>query len=407
MLPLGLSAARQREFHRALWNHHTVTPHAQVLTLDHKVVANVSDMIVDGEVNFANDGETSRSASLSLFDPHGHIGFGDNDPSDGALFLNNMIRIILQYDWDDNTGNPVNVPIFTGPVINLHRNAFTIQVDCLGKEHFGLRYAWDPITYQVGYVTDIIKWLLRRSGETRWDIPDLKLITTESTVIWPRSQTWKHAQKLARSIDRQLFYDGRGIARLRKLPEKPVWIFEDGERGMLTSPPEVAYDVDKVRNRVWVKGRKPKGRDRVEGNARLPAANPFSAWRLGRGPERRGGELLETVENDRIKTDRLCHEHAVRILNRINRQQVHVQYEALVVPHLEEGDLVELDADDYRWQHSMRNYTIPLTGGVMSVGSTKNMKKGPKAKYNLLQPEVWGGTWDAMPGALWDTWGVA
>src|SRR5690625_194555 len=84
MLPLGLSAARQREFHRALWNHHTVTPHAQVLTLDHKVVANVSDMIVDGEVNFANDGETSRSASLSLFDPHGHIGFGANDPSDGA-----------------------------------------------------------------------------------------------------------------------------------------------------------------------------------------------------------------------------------------------------------------------------------------------------------------------------------
>src|SRR5690625_7303366 len=108
MLPLGLSAARQREFHRALWNHHTGAPHAQVLTLDHKVVANVSDMIVDGEVNFANDGETSRSASLSLFDPHGHIGFGDNDPSDGAFFLNNMIRIILLYALYDYSVIPVN-----------------------------------------------------------------------------------------------------------------------------------------------------------------------------------------------------------------------------------------------------------------------------------------------------------
>src|SRR5699024_12788871 len=101
MLPLGLSAARQREFHRALWNHHTVAPHAQVLTLDHKVVANVSDMSVDGEVNFANGGETSRWASLSLCDPHGNIGIGDDDPRGGALFRHKRIRCSLPYDWDD------------------------------------------------------------------------------------------------------------------------------------------------------------------------------------------------------------------------------------------------------------------------------------------------------------------
>lgn len=402
MLPLGLSAGRQREFHRALTGTRIVRPFAQVLTLDHKVVADVSHMIVDGAVNFSNDAETTRSCSLDLWDPSGHIGFGDNDPSDGALFLDNMIRAGHTYDWPGNQGDPIDVPLFTGPVHELNRDAWTIAIGALGKESIALRRAWHPVTYSVGYVTDIIRWLLRRAGETKFDIPDLKYVTTSATVIWPMSQLWKHAQKLATSIDRQLFYDGRGVVRLRKIPAKPVWIFEDGPNGILTARPRVTYDVARVRNRVWVRGRKPKGKERVNGDASLPRTNPFSAWRLGRGPDHLGGELVEPVENDRMKTNRECHEHAVTILNRINRQQVSIEYDPLPVPHLEEGDVVEVDSDDIRWTHHARNFSIPLTGGPMSMSTTRRMVKGRKVRVNPLEPEVWG---DPHPllGATWDT----
>ena len=406
MIPLGLSAARQREFNRALLGHHTVVPVAHVLTLDHKLVADVSDMVVDGSVNFSNDAETTRSAQVSLFDPHGHIGFGDNDPSKGAMFLDNMMRLQLSIDWPGNSDAPVDVPIFTGPVVALDRDAWTISVECLGKEHFALRRAWEPITYSVNYTTDLIRWLLRRSGETRMDIPDLKLLTTDYTTIWPNSQLWKHAQKLARSIDRQLFYDGRGIARLRKIPSKPVWTFTDGENGSLTERPKVSYDVANVINRVWVVGKKPKGKPRFEGSAHLPRANPYSEFNLGRGPDKRGGVLLHRVENDRMRTNRNCHEHAVKLLNRINRQQINTDYTALCVPHLEEGDPVELDCEDMRLVHTARNFSIPLTGGAMSVGNTRNLRRGPKAKLRLLQSMQWGYNGGLM-GATWDTTGTA
>src|SRR5690625_3591526 len=162
MIPLGLSAARQREFHQALLGDALIVrPVVHVLTLDHKLIADVSDIVVDGSVNFQNDADTTRSAQVSLIDPHGHIGFGDYDPSRGALFLDNMVRIQQVYDWPTNKGRPVVVPLFTGPVVAMDRDAFTVSVECLGKEHFGLRSAWDPITYRQNYVTDLIRWMLQ------------------------------------------------------------------------------------------------------------------------------------------------------------------------------------------------------------------------------------------------------
>lgn len=408
MLPLGLSAARKREFERALRDDHTVVPTVQVLTLDHKPVADVSHMLLDGQVDVRSDSDTTRALSLQLIDERGHIGFGDNDPSDGALFMDNMIRAILSFDWPGNTGDWVDVPVFTGPIVAMKRDAKTLAIDCLGKEHFALRRAWDEsVTFTVNYVTDLIKFCLRRAGETRMDIPDLKIITTETTTLWPMSQPWKHAQKLARSIGRQLFYDGRGVCRMRKLPDKALWTFADGEDGMLTSRPTIEFDVDNVRNTVWVVGRKPKGaKKKVEGWATLPGSNPFSARNLGRGPNNRGGHLVEKVENEHLKTNRNCHEHAVTVLNRINEQNVTVSYSSLLVPHLEEGDKVELDSEDAQWTHRARNFSIPLSGGQMSVSTTRHMSKGKGASVRPLVGMTWGDP-ATLLGAQWWTDGTA
>lgn len=408
MIDLGLNANQRRIFYRSLRDHHTVVPTVQVLNPQHKRVADISHMLVDGSVTVSSDADTTRSSSIQIANPDGRrIGFGKGDPNDGALHLNNMLRIILSYwapDYPDAMGT-VDVPIFCGPVVAVTHDDDTMNIEALGKEHYALRAVWDPVTFaQVNYTVDLIRWIMRRAGETRFDIPtprDLPRLTTEAVTLWPQSQPWKHAQKLARSLDRQLFYDGRGICRLRKEPRNPVWTFRDGERGTITQNPTVSFDVDNVRNLVWVKGRKPKGRERVDGWAQLPASNPFSPQRLGRGtdnstqPNNNGGTLLEVVENDHIKTNRLCHERAVDILNKRMIQTVNVDFSTVTIPHLEPGDKVAIDSEDtgVQLEFRMRDYVIPLTGGEMSVGALRKMAKGKRPKNRPIQPMIMGTGW--------------
>lgn len=394
MLPLGLRAADQALFHRLLRNPHTVQPTVQVLNLDHKPVADVSHMLVDGAVNISNDTNVSRSCAVSLYDPKGHIGFGDNDPSDGALFLNNMLRVILSYtspDLPDRLGW-IDVPVFCGPVVGLSRDAYTLSVDALGKEHFGLRAVWEPRSYGGNYYVDLIRWIMRQSGETRFDIPgvrDIPRITGFGPTLWPQSHPWWHAQQLAKGIDRQLFYDGRGVLRLRKRPRNPCWTFADGQHGTITTRPQVAYDVEKVRNLVWVKGRKAKGKERVEGHAQLPGTNPFSRWRLGRGPDNKGGVLLEVIENDHLKTNRECRNRAVARVNDLLTQSVEVTFDAMPVPHLEPDDMVEVDSNDVDQRFRARNFSIPLSAGdAMAVGYTRRMTKGRKARRRPVRSNI-------------------
>lgn len=399
MLPLGLSAADQRTFHKMIQNDHMVVPTVQVLDLDQKPVADVSLMVEDGSVNVAHGKDTkiSRSCSLTLYDPRGHIGFGTNDPSEGAMFLNNMVRVILSYRSYDIGADLgwVDVPVFTGPVVGMSRDASTISIDALGKEHFALRAAWESKSWHADIVVALIRNVMRQAGETKFDMPtanDLLVMTTEAVDLYPNSHPWWHAQNLAEVLDRQLFYDGRGKLRLRKLPRNPVWVFQDGEQSNIATRPQVSYDVERVRNRVWVKGRNPKGADpRFEGKASLPGNNPFSARALGRGPDNRGGTLLEIIENDHLKSNRECEDKAVEKVNDYLMQSVGIQADVLPVPHLEPGDPVEVDTADINQRTRAWNYSIPLRAGdAMSFGYTRRLVKGRKAKHHVIRPETHG-----------------
>jgi len=393
MLPLNIDASTRKQFHRALRESHVVVPTVQVLSLDHKRIADVSHMLIEGQVNVVNDSTTTRNCSLSLYDPRGHIGFGDYDPSEGALYLDNMIRVVLSYTWD-GFDDWVDVPVFCGPVTSLSRDADTLAVECQGKEHLARRAVWEPKSFQAPrYVVDLIRNIMRRSGETRFDIPsskDIKKVTLDQFDLYRQSSPWAKAQNLAHAIDRQLFYDGRGILRLRKLPKRPVWTFTDGDRGTLTSRPRVSFDVENAKNLVWVKGRKPKGaNERVNGWARLPHDNPLSVQKLGRGPDNLGGVLLEVVENDNLKTKAECEKRAVELVNRRARQAVNVEFDSLPIPHLEPGDLVAVDSSDLQQEFVLRQFSIPLVAGdSMSVGYTRRMLVGRKAKFNPLFKSV-------------------
>src|SRR5690606_32884732 len=180
-------------------------------------------------------------------------------------------------------------------------------------------------------------------------------------------------------------YDARGILRMRRLPERPVWGFEDGDKGMITQKPRVSFDATDAKNTVLVKGRKPKGaNERESGWATLPQNNPLSRQQLGRGPDNLGGVLLEVVENDNLKTNLECKKRAVKILNQRARLSVNVELDSLVVPHLEPGDLVAVDSGDIQEEFVLRNFSIPIGGGEMPVGYTRRIPAGRRVKFKPL-----------------------
>ena len=395
MLPLGLSAHQRQLFHRALRESHTVVPTVQVMNMDRKRLADVSLRLIDGSVNVTNDADTTRGCSLSLYDPNGAIALDSNDPSDGAMYLDNAVKVILSYHSPTFPASMgwVNVPVFCGPVTSVNRDADTLAVEAQGWEARLRTAVWEPKSWWIQYTTDMIRWLLRLAGETRIDVPDLKILTTEEVSLHRSAQFWNHAQKLARSLDRQLFYDGRGVARLRRLPSNRVWTFRDGDAGDMTTKPRVSFDLENARNIVWVRGRKPKGAtERVNGWARLPAGNPLSPQRLGRNG--RPAYLLETVDNDHIKTNRDAHELAVKLVNERARQAVSVEFDAMPVPHLDPGDLVRVDSGYWMQDFRIYRYSIPIgVGDSMSVGYTRRMLKGRKARSRPIQPmylSTWG-----------------
>lgn len=361
MLPLGLRGAKLHAFHKALGDHHNIRVRVQVLNLEHDTLGSLTDDLLDGQVNLDADGEVTRNATVTFLDRHKALDFDSDSPSNGALYANRLLRISYEVRVED-IDELVSVPLITGVVTKVDRTGDEVNVECQGKEHLALGQAWQPMTIKKGVTkTDAIKRILReRAGEHRFDFPDLNEKLSRRVSLGRESQPWLVAQKLAHSMNRQLFYDGRGVCRLRRFPDQARFTFRDGTGGLVTTSPQVTYSMDEVRNAVWVKGGKPKARkndttdpaqdgdrkDKERGVAHFlaaPRAHPLSPQRLGRNGTPR--YLLHVIDNDHIRSEKKAREVAHRVLHHKLRQLVEVTFDSLPVPDLEPEDRFKLSTD--------------------------------------------------------------
>lgn len=400
MLPLGLRAAEQRAFHRALCDHHWVMDTVQLMSLKRKRLRDVSLRVIEGEVSVNQEQGISRVCSLNLHDPNGHLSLSSTDPADGAIFLNNAIRVIKSY-WSPEFPAGlgwVDVPVFDGPVVAAPRDGNTIAVSAVGWEKYAREGTGETKTIGAGtYVVDAIRQLMRMADEHRFDIPqpnDLPRVLTKSISVTRTQGPWGPAQDLADSVDRQLFYDGRGRLRLRRLPKKPVWVFSDGDDGNMTAELQINPDLEGLKNAAIVEGHKPKGGDRVTSGPNpvtLPPANPLSPRALARTEDGRH-LLLSVIRKGHLKTRAECYNHAVEYVNSHAEQALGLNFDALTVPHLEPMDMVGADTHSMQDQFPLRGFTIPLgRGGTMPVGYTREIVRGKRARkrpiHNTFIPD--------------------
>ena len=389
MIPLDLTRAERRAYLRALRQTHSIRVQVSVLNLDHEHLAQLTHRILDGQVNVDLDADVTRSATVTFLDVGRTMSFDSDSPADGALFANRMLRITYGVK-SQGMGQWVDVPIFTGPVVKLDRDGDVVTVEAQGKEVLALRPVWKPMTLKKGAdKVDSIRVIMRwRTGETRFALPDLKARLPKDLSLGRQSEAWKACQAIARSLNRQLYYDGAGMLRLRTYPENTFYRFRTGTGGTVLSEPQVSFAHEDLRNVVQVRGGKPRGvktdKDpntsaprrvpRVSHVEVAPRRHPFSPERLGRSGVPRF--LPEVIEDETIRSKKEAERVAKRVLRNRLRQAVDVTFEALPAPHLDAGDLVQIRTDEMAMAFRLRQFSIPLSSsGTMSVGYLRKVSR--------------------------------
>lgn len=380
MMKLGLTDGERGAYERALRSSHVRRITVAVTNLAGTELARLDPVLLDGQVTVDLDAEVTRSATLSFLDPAHALSFDTDSPDDGALYADRMVRV----DYGvlvEELGREVVATVFHGPVTKLDRAGDVVSVEAQGKETLASGAVWRTLTLKKGQtVSDAIRTLLvDRAGETSVDIPQIRN-NAGKPVRMPRARSldrfqsiWSHAKRLATAQHRQLFYDGSGRAILRSWPRRSVYKFRTGTGGDVVGDVQVAYQIGDVKNAVVVEGGKPRGAQRkVRAQAVAPANHPLSPRRLGRTGAPR--YLVEVISDDSIRSERAAKRKAKSVLDNRLREVVEVTFDALPVPHLDPGDVVGIETDDFTTTFRLRKFTIPLTSTgapVMSVGYLK------------------------------------
>lgn len=359
MIDLGLSRAAQKALVRTLAADHLVDVQVGVLDMEHRWLSSLNGRITGGQVNIDADADVTRQLQLTFVDEQRRMRV---DTPDGRPELRRMIRVRYRVLVEDVVGDWVSIPVFTGPITRVSRDGEVVTLEAMGKEHLILGPTWRSKVYQKGSNrVAVVRSILRDlTGERRIRFPKGWRYRTSKVITMKKdSSAWEQVQSLARGMRVQLFYDGRGFARMRRRPVRTSFTFTDGDGGTLLSTPKVSESSQDVVNLVRVVGAVPTGKKNpLVFTDKLPGSHPHSPQQMGRHGEPR--YLPEQIDDDSLRTQKEVEDAARRRLQEIKLDEQLVTFDCLPMPLLEEGDLFTIDAKDVKVTGRVSQMVIPL-----------------------------------------------
>lgn len=361
MIEINVGTAQERVFQNLLLRAHSITTRVQLCNLDGDHRKDLSPMLLEGQVTVDATAEVTRALDISFIDPLGKIDIEPDSPSPSSIFIADLIKVWIVLR-DPLTDKVYQVPVFTGPIDAVTRTDMFLDVKCVGKEALALDNVWTGKVFKKGQKkTDVIRYILRNMcGETSLDIPDLPAKLSHDLKVSREDVPWKVASQLAGSMNRILFYDGRGIARLKARAKTPVLILTEA---WLADFPQVSFDLKEgVYNAVRIIGGKPKkAKTKITWTEVAPKTHSLSPWRLGRGGVPRF--ITFDVEDDSIRTLAEAKSLAKELLERGLRSGVSFTADGVMDPRLEEEDLVRVNVGDVNVVSPIQTFVVPLTAG--------------------------------------------
>ena len=341
-----------------------------ILDLDHNLISDVSDLLYDGHVESelveADEEDTDdlleaigveTSVNLTLLDPARTVALDSRSPADAAIYMDRMVRCVVStrlpgLGWVDHH-------VFTGPITKLDRDGLLVQVEGQSKERLALgNYNVGDKKY-TGVRVDAARQMLLDTGEqdTYIDFPDDPTRLDAPVQFKRETRAWSKVWRVAQSMSRTAYYDGRGVARMRELSMSPVWSL-DGR--WITNEIQVGYDTSDFANAVRVRGRATTGSKRmIDLTEYLLDDNPNSAARIGRGGKPRylveflfPTDLANKAEGLKLAKDTLA-DKAATIAD--------TAFDCHPIWGLEVGDLLDVNTTDYIGETRVTKMRKPLT----------------------------------------------
>lgn len=371
MITRNLPAADLAAYERGLLSDHKMRVLVQVLDLDHHVQGEATGVVLSGSVDIDVEQDVMRTCTMEISDPGNRLGLDAPGISHAALYADRMLQVHYGV-WSHEYPHWVDMPIFTGPIMSLKRSRDSISLTASSKEVMvnqpqSRTWRFGPGTAK----TYIMRRVLADCGETHISIPSWNDRISTPWVCWSSESPWPKLQQLAYSLasrdhgtDPLLHYDGSGWAVLKPYSKNTAWKFAR-DTDILTEP-DITSDLSQVKNFIVVYGAKNKN-GTVHAYASLPDSHPLSAKSLARGGVRRN--LREEIQDDQITTTAQAKRIAQARLDRLGWSYVDVNFDSLVIPHVEPRDVIDIAAGDWHERVQLTKYTIPLTAdGVMSIG---------------------------------------
>lgn len=372
MLSLGLDAAGMAAYMRTIGDHHQVRTIVRTLDLAHNPLQELSERFNGGQVDLDCTRDVWTSATLSLYDPAQDSGLVGPDQYTFWAAAKTLVRVFMGVrapggDW-------VDVPAITGIITRAEQNGEYIDIELQDKSELIRRAVHPSRTWSKGtLIVDVVRDVLTMCGESPKYI-DLgaatRRISTDATLA-AEQDAWKFAYDLANWLGYDgwttLYYDARGVARVRALSGLNVHVFgEDVDgpgKGMLLAPPEWNLDAlnDDFATRVVVTGKTPSGGKAPVGVANAPASYPLAPDNF-----RRNGVALawtKHITDDNVTSAADATATAKAALDvslRYDRMDVSVQ--SLPLPHLEPWDRIRVQDGATALEALLRKASTPLSG---------------------------------------------
>lgn len=314
-----------------------------------------------GEVNFDVKRKPRRILNLPLFDPRGHV----------DAKRSKMIQVI-DSRFVSELGRWIDVEVFTGPIQptttrngpELHIVAHGLEVQAMGAPMHTITI--DDKTKK----TAAIRRLLGSAGESFFGgIPDMPRTTAKRIVVHHLDPVWPVCERLAASMNRVLFYNGRGRPIMR--PRSGKAVFEFDERHLLGEV-EIGRPKELGPNTFECIGKDPKGPKKApRAVAYLPVNHENSPHELKRNDQKL--YIPRSEKREHAKTHAECAEVVQRWRKDAMRVQTTYQFDSIPIPHLEEYDLVRVKTSAGTIYVRMEQWTFPLSAEAdpMTVGSDK------------------------------------
>lgn len=382
MLDLGLGPqARRLLLHSLTWDH-SIRVSAELLDMSDRLVSDVTDALMTGQVDGAQEGRYySTAAKVGLWDPAHRLQFDTRSPVHGQVFADRMLSVtygvrVWEHGW-------VDVPVFRGPVTAARREGPVLAVECVGKEALASKPVWSVVVYKKGTrITDAIRDLMLRAGEAEdsVDVPNWPDRFPADQILGRRENIWARATRFAQIAGGALAYQGDGTVRLQRHSDNVVFTFRDGHSALadhgptVITEPRAQFDADSFVNVVHVQGSPgTNGTPGPAAVAALPRDHPLNSHRIGR----RGSQriLPEYIEDRDIRSTADAQALADRTLAARSREYVHVTFDSLPVPFLQPGDMCAVQtARTVIPTFRLHDFSLPLGhDGLMSVGTRRRV----------------------------------